>query len=275
LKEEDLITEVVHTTALAHVLLFSNQGKVYRMRAHEIPMKERTARGTPAVNLISLAPDERIQAIVETKTFDPDRYLLFATKSGQVKKTSFSEYDKSRREGFIAINLRDGDDLVRVVATSGHDDLFEVTRNGMTIRFNEEDVRPMGRDAAGVRGIRLRQGDVVVSLDVAADDTDILIVTDAGYGKRTKLERFNRQARGGQGVRGIRLTGTRGTVVGAFMIALDEEILLVSSGGVVIRTEAREIASQGRDATGVRVMNLDEGQTVAAVARVAAEADEV
>ena len=129
----------------------------------------------------------------------------------------------------------------------------------------------MGRDAAGVRGIRLRPGDAVVSLDVAADDTDILIVTDAGYGKRTKLERFNRQARGGQGVRGIRLTGTRGTVVAAFMVALDEEILLVSSGGVVIRTAAREIASQGRDATGVRVMNLDDGQTVAAVARVAAD----
>ncbi|HTU36516.1 MAG TPA: DNA gyrase C-terminal beta-propeller domain-containing protein, partial [Acidimicrobiales bacterium] len=139
---------------------------------------------------------------------------------------------------------------------------------------NEEDVRPMGRDAGGVRGIRLRSGDAVVSLDVAADDTDILIVTDAGYGKRTKLERFNRQTRGGQGVRGIRLTGTRGTVVAAFMVALDEEILLVSSGGVVIRTAAREIASQGRDATGVRVMNLDDGQTVAAVARVAAEADE-
>ena len=192
----------------------------------------------------------------------------------QVKKTAFSEYDKSRREGFIAINLRDGDELVRVVATTGNDDLFEVTRNGMTIRFNEEDVRAMGRDAAGVRGIRLRAGDLVVSCDVAADDTDILIVTDAGYGKRTKLERFNRQARGGQGVRGIRLTGARGFVVGAFMVALDDEILLVSSGGVVIRTAAREIASQGRDATGVRVMNLDDGQTVAAVARVAAEADE-
>ena len=152
-----------------------------------------------------------------------------------------------------------------MVATSGDDDLFEVTRNGMTIRFNEEDVRSMGRDAAGVRGIRLRAGDAVVSLDVAADDTDIVMVTDAGYGKRTKLERFNRQARGGQGVRGIRLTGKRGTVVAAFMVALDEEILLVSSGGVVIRTQAREIASQGRDATGVRVMNLDEGQSVAAV----------
>ena len=160
-----------------------------------------------------------------------------------------------------------------MVATSGNDDIFEVTRNGMTIRFNEADVRAMGRDAAGVRGIRLRAGDAVVSCDVAADDTDILIVTDAGYGKRTKLDRFNRQARGGQGVRGIRLTGKRGFVVAAFMIALDEEILLVSSGGVVIRTAARQIASQGRDATGVRVMNLDEGQSVAAVARVNAEDD--
>ncbi len=162
------------------------------------------------MNLVPLAPSESITAIIATREFSPDQYLVFATALGQVKKTALSEYDKSRREGFIAINLRDGDELVRVVATSGHDDLFEVTRNGMTIRFNEEDVRPMGRDAAGVRGIRLRQGDAVVSCDVAADDTDILIVTDAGYGKRTKLERFNRQARGGQGVRGIRLTGTRG-----------------------------------------------------------------
>ena len=273
LKEEDLVREVVHTTTHTYLLLFSNQGKVYRLRGHEIPMKERTARGTAAVNLVPLAPNESITAIIATREFSPDQYLVFATAHGQVKKTAMSEYDKSRREGFIAINLRDGDELVRVVATSGHDDLFEVTRNGMTIRFNEEDVRAMGRDAAGVRGIRLRQGDVVVSCDVAADDTDILIVTDAGYGKRTKLERFNRQARGGQGVRGIRLTGTRGTVVAAFMVALDEEILLVSSGGVVIRTAAREIASQGRDATGVRVMNLDDGQSVAAVARVAADED--
>ena len=152
--------------------------------------------------------------------------------------------------------------------------MFVVTHQGMTIRSTEDDVRPMGRDAAGVRGIRLREGDEVVSCDVARDDFDILIVTDAGYGKRTKLERFNRQARGGQGVRGMRLTGTRGTVVAAFMVALDEEILLVSSGGVTIRTAAREIASQGRDATGVRVMNLDDGQTVAAVARVESEPEE-
>jgi DNA gyrase subunit A len=274
LKEEDLVSQVVHSSAHAYLLLFSNRGKVYRLRGHEIPMKDRTARGTAAVNLVTLAPNESITAIIATREFAPDQFLVFATAQGQVKKTALSEYDKSRREGFIAINLKDGDELVKVVATTGQDDLFEVTRNGMTIRFNEQDVRPMGRDAAGVRGIRLRQGDVVVSCDVAADDTDILIVTDAGYGKRTKLERFNRQTRGGQGVRGIRLTSARGHVVGAFMVALDEQILLVSSGGVVIRTAAREIASQGRDATGVRVMNLDEGQTVAAVARVNAETEE-
>ena len=218
LKEEDLVSQVVHTSAHAYLLLFSNHGKVYRLRGHEIPVKERTAKGTAAVNLVPLAPNESIQAIIATREFSPDQYLVFATSQGQVKKTAMSEYDKSRREGFIAINLRDGDELVRVVATSGDDDIFEVTRNGMTIRFNESDVRAMGRDAAGVRGIRLKAGDAVVSCDVAAADTDILLVTDAGYGKRTKLERFNRQARGGQGVRGIRLTGKRGSVV-AFAIS--------------------------------------------------------
>ena len=268
LKEEDLVTHVVHTTSLSYLLLFSNRGRVYRLRGHEIPMKERTAKGTALVNLLPLENAERVQAIVETRDFPVDQYLVFATARGQVKKTAFSEYDKSRREGFIAINLRDGDELVRVVATGGDEDLFEVTSKGMTIRFSENDVRAMGRDAAGVRGIRLRDDDEVVSLDVARDEADILMVTDAGYGKRTKLERFNRQARGGQGVRGIRLTAKRGRVVSAFMVSLDDEILLVSTGGVVIRMPVREIASQGRDATGVRVMNLDDGQSVAAVAAV-------
>ncbi|MGH9109303.1 MAG: DNA gyrase C-terminal beta-propeller domain-containing protein, partial [Acidimicrobiales bacterium] len=268
LKEEDLVTHVVHTTSHAYLLLFSDRGKVYRLRGHEIPTKDRTARGTALVNLLPLETGETIRAIVETRDFPADHYLLFATAQGQVKKTAFSEYDKSRREGFIAINLRDGDELVRVVATAGDDDLFAVSSTGMTIRFSENDVRPMGRDAAGVRGIRLRDGDEVVSLGVARDEADILMVTDAGYGKRTKLERFNPQGRGGQGVRGIRLTARRGRVVAAFTVSLDEEILLVSTGGVVIRTAVREIASQGRGATGVRVMNLDDGQSVAAVARV-------
>jgi DNA gyrase subunit A len=266
LKEEDLIREVVYTTALSHLLLFSNRGKVYRLRAHEIPLKERTARGTPVVNLISLEPGERIQAIVPTREFDPDRCLLFATRTGQVKKTPFSEYDKSRREGFIAITLRDADELVRVLPAGGGDDVFMVTRLGSVIRFHEADVRPMGRGAAGVRGMKLRPGDEVVACDVSRPGVDLLIATDGGFGKRTKLDHFSPQARGGQGVRGIRLTAKRGSVVAALMVTLDEELLIVSSAGIVIRTAVREIAAQGRDATGVRVMNLEEGQTVAAVA---------
>ncbi len=266
LKEEDLIHEVVYATALSHLLLFSNRGKVYRLRAHEIPLKERTARGTPVVNLISLEPGERIQAIVPAKEFDPDHFLLFATRSGQVKKTPFSEYDKSRREGFIAITLREGDELVRVLSTGGADDVFMVTRKGMAIRFHESDVRPMGRGAAGVRGMKLRPGDEVVACDVSRPGVDLLIVTDGGFGKRTKLDHFGPQGRGGQGVRGIRITERRGSVVAALMAALDDELLIVSSAGIVIRTSVREIAAQGRDATGVRVMNLEEGQTVAAVA---------
>jgi DNA gyrase subunit A len=274
LKEEDLVTHAVHTSSHAYLLLFSNKGRVFRLRGHEIPMKDRYAKGTALVNLLPLASGETVQAIVHTRDFPADHYLMFATARGQVKKTAFSEYDKSRREGFIAINLRDGDELVRVVATSGDDDLIELTRKGMAIRFAEGDVRAMGRDAAGVRGIRLREEDEVVSLDVARDDADILMVTDAGYGKRTKVERFNRQGRGGQGVRGIKLTARRGYVVAAFRVQLEDEILLVSSGGVVNRQRVREISSQGRDATGVRVMNLDEGQTVAAAALLISETDD-
>jgi DNA gyrase subunit A len=271
LKEEDLVAQLVHTSAHAFLLLFSNRGRVYRLRAHEVPMKERTARGTAVVNLLPLAPDETIQAIVATRDFDSGGFLTFATKAGQVKKTAFTEYDKSRREGFIAIALRDGDELVRVVATSGDDDVVMVSHNGSGIRFSEHDVRPMGRDAAGVRGMRLRSGDEVVSLDVVRPDADVLIVTDAGYGKRTKTDHFGVQGRGGQGVRAIKLTAVRGHVVSAFMAGLDDEILLVSTGGVVIRTAVREIAAQGRDATGVRLMSLDAGHAVAAVAAVAAE----
>jgi DNA gyrase subunit A len=273
LKEEDLVAHVVHTTAHAYLLLFSNRGRVYRLRVHEVPQKERTARGTAAVNLLPLAPDEKIEALVATRDFDSGGFLLFATRQGQVKKTAFSEYDKSRREGFIAIALRPGDELVRVVATSGDDDVVMVSRNGQGIRFSERDARPMGRDAAGVRGMRLRSGDEVVSCDVVRPDDDILIVTDAGFGKRTKMDHFGRQGRGGQGVRAIKLTAARGRVVAAFMASLDDEILVVSTGGVVIRTAVREIAAQGRDATGVRLMSLDEGHTVAAAAVVSEETE--
>ncbi|PYP40310.1 MAG: DNA gyrase subunit A, partial [Gemmatimonadetes bacterium] len=274
LREEDLVTRIIHTSAHAFLLFFSNQGKVYRLKAHEVPMKDRTAKGTAIVNLLPLAPDEHIQAIIDTRDYPEDRYLFFATRDGTVKKTPFSEYDKSRREGFIALNLREGDELVRVIQTSGADDILMVSGHGMTIRFSEEDVRPMGRSASGVRGMRLREGDELVSCDVAGDDVSILTVTDAGFGKRTQLDRFNRQARGGQGVRGIRLTARRGAVVAAFMVGLDDEIFGISSAGVTIRMPVREISSQGRDATGVRLMNLDAGQTLASVAPILASDEE-
>jgi DNA gyrase subunit A len=268
LRDDDYVTHVVTTTAHAYLLFFSNLGRVYRLKAHEIPKKDRTARGTAIVNLLQLQPGEHIQAIIDTRDYETSRYLFFATKQGQVKKSKFNEYDSSLRTGLIAINLRGGDELVKVIPTNGGDDILMVTKLGQAIRFSEDDVRPMGRAAAGVRGMKLRAGDEVVSLDTCRDDVSMLIVTDGGYGKRTQLEHFNRQGRGGQGVRGIRLTARKGFVVAAFMVGLDSEIFVIATSGTLIRMGVREISSQGRDATGVRVMNLDEGQAVAAVAPV-------
>jgi len=273
LRDEDFVEQIVHTSSHAFLLLFSNKGRVFRLRGHEIPIKERTAKGTAIVNLLNLHPGEKIQAIVSTLDFPKDKFLVFATADGTVKKTAFSEYDKSRREGWIAIKLREGDEVVRVVPTSGEDDLMVVTYRGMSIRFNEDEVREVGRDSTGVRGIKLKDDDKAISLDVVRGDADLFLVTDTGFGKRVKTDRFNQQGRGGQGVRAIRLTAARGFVVAAFMAGLDDEVLLASSGGVLIRTPVREVSSQGRDATGVRVMNLDEGHSVATAAVVPAEDD--
>ncbi len=271
LKQDDIIRHVIFTTAHAHLLFFSNRGRVYRLRALDIPERERTAKGMPIVNLLPLQADEFIQAIIDTRDFAGERFLFFATRKGTVKKTAFDAYNSSRRDGLIAINLNDDDELVKVIETSGADDIFMVAKSGMTIRFNEGDVRAMGRSAAGVRGMKLKTGDdAVVSCDVARDDTAILLMTEAGFGKRTQLDKFNTQGRGGQGVRGIKLTGKKGVVAAAFMVGIEDEIVAVSSGGVTIRMEVREISSQGRDATGVRIMNLDDGQTVASVAPIIA-----
>ena len=268
LRDEDYVTHILTTTAHAYLLFFSNLGRVYRLKAHEIPRKERTARGTAMPNLLQLQPGEHIQTIIDTRDYETNRFLFFATKKGQVKKTKFNEYDSSLRTGIIAINLRDGDELVKVIPTNGGDDILMLSKLGQAIRFNEDDVRFMGRAAAGVRGMKVRAGDEVVSLDTCRDDVAMLIVTDAGYGKRTQLEHFNRQGRGGQGVRGIKLTAKKGFVVAAFMVGLDDEIFVINSTGTLIRMPVREISSQGRDATGVRVMNLEAGQTVASVAPV-------
>jgi DNA gyrase subunit A len=274
MKTDDIVKHVIFTTSHAYLLFFSNRGRVYRLRAVDIPERERTAKGIPIVNLLPLQPGENVQAIIDTREFPGERNLFFATKQGQVKKTAFNEYDSGRRDGLIALNLRPHDELVRVIETSGTDDIFMVARSGQTIRFSEEDVRPMGRAAAGVRGMKLKAGDEVVSCDLARDDAAILIVTDSGYGKRTQIDKFNTQGRGGQGVIGIKLTSKKGHVAAAFMVGIDDDIVAVSSGGVTIRMAVKEISSQGREATGVRVMSLDEGQSVASVALILATDDE-
>ena len=269
LRDEDFVAHLLTTTAHSYLLFFSNRGRVYRLRAHEIPMKERTARGTALVNLLPIENDERIEAVIDTRTYEDGAYLFFATKKGVVKKTRMQEYDSSLRAGLIAINLQPGDELVKVVQTSGDDDIFMVSRNGMTIRFSENDVRSMGRATAGVRGMKLKnEDDAVVACTVARGGAVMLFVSSSGHGKRTKLDAFNRQGRGGQGVRGMKITASRGAVVAAFTVAPDDEILVFSSAGNIIRMGAMEISAQGRDATGVRVARLEAGETVSAVAPV-------
>ena len=269
LRDQDYVEHLLTTTAHSYLLFFSNRGRVYRLRAHEIPLKERTARGIALVNLISLQPDEHVEAIIDTRTYEDGAYLFFATRKGTVKKTRMGEYDSSLRSGLIALNLHDGDELVQVVQTSGSDDIVMVSRDGMTIRFSEADVRPMGRAAAGVRGMRLKNGeDGVVSCDVAREGAVMLFVSSSGHGKRTPLDEFHQQGRGGQGVRGMKLTGGRGEVVAAFTVSADDEMLVFSSGGNIVRMGVSEISQQGRAATGVRVARLADGESVVAVARV-------
>ena len=274
LKEDDIVRRVMFTTAHAYLLFFSNRGKVYKLRSNDIPERERSAKGIPIVNLLPLQAGETIQAIIDTREFPGERFLFFATKAGQVKKTAFDAYNSSRRDGLIAINLKDGDELVRVVETTGDNDIFMVSRNGQVIRFTEKEVRPMGRTAAGVRGMRLKAGDEVVSCDAGRDDDAMLIVSDAGYAKRTQIAQFPRKGRGGQGVIGLKITNKKGHVVAAFMVGLEDEVVAIASNGVTIRTEVKQISSQGRAATGVRLMNLDDGAVVASVAPILSTDDE-
>ena len=273
LKEDDLVRRVIFTTAHAYLLFFSNRGRVYKLRAADIPERERTAKGIPIVNLLPLQAGETIQAIIDTREFPGERFLFFVTKSGQVKKTAFDAYNSSRRDGLIALNLKDNDELVRVIETSGDDDIFIVSRSGQVIRFTEAEVRPMGRTAAGVRGMRLKPGDEVVSADPGRGDDALLMVSDAGYAKRTQIAQFPRKGRGTQGVIGVKLSDKKGHVVAAFMVGLDDEIVAIASNGVAMRTEVKQISSQGRSASGVRLMNLDNGATVASVAPILAADD--
>ncbi len=267
--DDDLVTQLLHTTAHAYLLFFSNRGKVYRIKAHEIPVTSRNSRGTAIVNLLMLDGDETIQTIVDTRDYETNRFLFFATRFGRVKKTLFTAYDSSLKAGLIAIKLNDGDELVSVVPTNGEDDIFMTSRRGQALRFSEEDVRPMGRTAAGVVGMKFREGDELVSSDVfsAAEGTEFLVVTSEGFGKRVEPEQFTRKKRSGLGVRAIGVNERKGEVIGAMFVAPDDEIMLISSGGVIIRTMVDDVSVQGRDATGVTVMSLAEGERVAALTR--------
>ena len=277
LKDDDILVRVLTTTTHSYLLFFTNRGKVYRLKAYQVPMMDRTARGTAVVNLLQLEPGEVVEAVIDTDEFTADEYLLFVTRKGVVKKTAFTEYDKTRTNGLIAINLREGDELVRVIQVRASDDIVLVSSKGQAIRFSGAQVRPMGRSAGGVRGMRLKENDVVVAA-VAISENDqrhLLTVTEGGYGKRTPIEAYPRKGRGTMGVKGIKLTEARGAaVVGARMVDLEDEVILVSSGGVLIRTSVSEIAEQRRDATGVKVMNVGDEETVAALAPVTIE-DEV
>lgn len=269
LKDEDYITDLIYTSAHAYVMFFSNKGKVYRLKVHRIPMRDRTAQGMAMVNLLRLDPDERIQTVIDTRDYETQRFLFFVTRNGVVKKTRFNAYDSSRQDGLIAINLRDGDELVRVMPTSGEDDVLVVTQAGKGIRFSETDVRPMGRTASGVRGIKTVGDDRVVGASAFGEEApQLLTVTEGGFGKRTPVEQFHVQGRGGQGVRAHKMLGDRGRLLTGFLVDDEDEIMLINDAGVVIRTGASTISSQGRAASGVRVMNLDDNTKVAAVARV-------
>ncbi len=270
LSEDDVISRVLHTTAHAYLLFFTNRGKVYRIRAHEIPRKERTAKGTLAQAFMQIDPDERIEAVVDTRDYETAQFLVIATRNGQVKKTKFSEYD-SRQASLIAIKLADDDEVVSVRTTSGDADLLLFTHNGLGIRFAESDIRAMGRSTQGVRGIKLREGDYVVSAAQDGEGDEVLVMTDAGFGKRTKMELFPRQKRGGIGVKAIKITKARGNLVAARAVTPGSQLFVTSSDGIVMRTEVDAISRQKRDASGVKVMNLEEGATLTSFTLVPAE----
>jgi len=273
LREDDVITSVLHTTAHAYLLFFTNKGKVYRVRAHEIPRKDRTAKGALVQSVLPMDPDERIEAVIDTRDYETHRFLVMFTKHGQVKKTKFLDYD-SRNQVLVAIKLTEGDEVVAVRATGGDSDLLMFTRNGQGIRFSEADVRPMGRASQGVRGVRLREGDEVVAAACADEGDQVVLLTSGGYGKRTKMEEFRRQGRGGLGVKAMKLTKVRGKLVDALAISQDTEVFVISSDGIVIRQQVGDISRQKRESTGVKVMNLEKGAELSAVALVPNDEDE-
>jgi DNA gyrase subunit A len=252
-------------------LFFSNRGKVYRKKVYELPTGDsRTTKGRYLGNILPLMPGgaERIQSVLSTRDFTEGQYLLFATRQGVVKKTEFQAYNTPiKADGIIAIKVRDDDELVAVRRTSGDDEVLMVSRAGQAVRFHESDVRAMGRDTTGVAGMNVSAPDnYVLAMDVARDEQDLFVVTDAGFGKSTGVDQFRKTKRGAMGVRAIKAAQHKGDLAGALVVREHEELILISENGIVTRTAVRGISRQGRDATGVRVMNVRDDDRVVAVA---------
>jgi DNA gyrase subunit A len=276
LKLDDIVEQFFVTSTHNWILFFTNKGRVYRAKAHELPETNRAARGQHVANLLAFQPDERIASVMDIKDYGVAPYLVLATKRGLVKKTKLTEFDSNRSGGIVAINLREDDELIAARLVAPTDDLLLVSRNAQSIRFHADDemLRPMGRATSGVIGMRFSEGDELLAMEVATDDDlDILIATDGGYAKRTKVGEYPVQGRGGKGVITAKIVAKRGGLVGALAVRPEEEIFAITSGGGVIRTRVKEVRRAGRQTMGVRLINLPNEQTVVAVAR-NAEAEE-
>ena len=270
LKDEDFVEDLFVASTHDYVLFFSNRGKVYRLKVHELPIGQRTARGTAMVNLVPFAEGEHATAVITCRNFPDDEYLMFATVNGTVKKTAMSAYDRTRRDGIIAINLREGDELVNVRRVREGDKVVLVSTDGKAIMFPESEVRPMGRDTSGVRGITLKGDAKMLGMEITNGNGDLFVITEKGYGKRTPVSDYPEHKRGGQGVFTITMTEKKGNLVACRIVGPQHELMIMTNEGVVIRVKAKDISRLGRSTQGVRVMNLDDSDAVSAVARMAA-----
>jgi DNA gyrase subunit A len=253
-----------------YLLFFTNRGKVYRQKVYELPEASRTAKGRALVNVLPLREGEFVRAVLSTRDFKEEKYVVFATKKGQIKKTEFLAYNTPiKADGIIAINIRDDDELVAVRLTSGNDDIIMVSRSGQAARFSEDEARPMGRDTGGVRGMNVKQKDnCVLAMDIAREDTELLVVTENGFGKRTAIADYPIKHRGGMGVQTIKLTEKKGGLAGALIVKEHHELVFISQNGMVQRTPVKGISRYGRASQGVKLMNLREDDLVSAVALV-------
>jgi DNA gyrase subunit A len=267
-KEEDVVQHLFVASTHTTIMFFTNRGKVYRLRAHEIPQASRQARGTAVINLIPLEPEERITVARAVREFREDEFLFMATRKGIVKKTRLSEYDTRLKGGIIALKLRKGDELEWVAVTDGKREIMLATERGQSIRFSEEAVRPMGRAAAGVIGIRLRKGDAVIGMGVVRKGADLLVASENGYGKRTALDEYRAQGRGGSGIKTMNVTKRNGPILGMRIVDEDDDLLIITTGGQIIRQGVGKIRRIGRSTQGVRLIRLDKGDQVASIARV-------